>query len=92
MCRQGPGPWSKELHFFNRWPMPPTEDFLPCFPANVTQRPGGAMPDRVLVDGTPDYLFNSVAAPRIKAVVPQARFVVILRVRLMFAGCGRCAG
>lgn len=60
--------------------MPPVESFLPLFPSNVTNRPDGSMPDRVLVDGTPDYLFNPVAAPRIKAVVPQARFVIILRV------------
>lgn len=69
--------------------MPPSEDFLPCFPANVTQAPGSTGRERVLVDGTPDYLFNSVAAPRIRAVVPQARFVIILRVR--GTSTGECA-
>jgi hypothetical protein len=54
---------------------------MDCFPSNVTLQPPGAKPDTVLVDATPDYLFNSIAAPRIKSIVPQARFVIILRVR-----------
>jgi hypothetical protein len=60
--------------------MPSPEDFLRSFPETVPEQPDGIMQDRVLMDGTPDYFFISVAAPRIKAVVPQARFVIILRV------------
>jgi len=46
-----------------------------------------------LVDGTPDYMFNAMAAPRLKEMVPQAKFVVILRVRLGREGGtrARCA-
>jgi hypothetical protein len=65
--------------------MPPAVEFLKSYPDMTTQNsgdwPGGAYLQRkALVDGTPDYLFNSVAAPRIRAVVPQAKFVIILRV------------
>jgi hypothetical protein len=69
--------------------MPPVKSYLQCFPEDVLQ-PQHDEANRtrhtVLVDGTPDYLFNSVAAPRIRAMVPHARFVVVLRVCL-----ARCA-
>jgi hypothetical protein len=65
--------------------MPAQEDFLRCFPPehrnighNVDHK---IVPSHVIVDGTPDYMFNSVAAPRIKSLVPQAKFVIVLRVR-----------
>ena len=77
--RQPPGPWSKEVHFFNRWPLPPADEFLKCFP-NSEQPDWSLQNQLALVDATPEYLFNSVAAPRVKAIVPQAKFVVILRV------------
>ena len=80
------------MHFFNRWPMPPPEDFLKCFPTSD----GGDIPDwsvqqnKALLDATPEYLFNSVAAPRVKQMVPQAKFVIILRVRgLALDACTR---
>ena len=85
-CSRPDTMWSKELHFFNRWPMPPSEDFLRCFPDNIapgsgTWQDGTPAASRALVDATPEYIFNSVAAPRIQAVVPHAKFVLILRVR-----------
>lgn len=84
-CRRPPDKWNKEVHYFNRWPLPPQSSFLQCFPPehNTIARDGDhkVAPSHVLVDGTPDYMFNSVAAPRIKGLVPQAKFVIVLRVR-----------
>lgn len=40
----------------------------------------GAVALQVLVDSTFDYWTNAAAAPRIQAMIPQARFVVILQV------------
>lgn len=80
-CRRSPDKWNKEMHFFNRWPMPAGEMFLECFPSAHRKISEHNLADHVLVDGTPDYMFNSVAAPRIKGMVPQAKFIVVLRVR-----------
>jgi hypothetical protein len=99
MCRQLPRPHTKEVHFFNRWPLPPAGSFLRCFEPALSRRlngtddgstTGGAAvsaghpwlpPEFAMVDGTPEYLFNSWVPARLKVVVPQARFVVVLRVR-----------
>jgi hypothetical protein len=68
------------VHFFNRWPLPSTQDFLECYP-NGGDPEWALQKQFALVDATPEYLFNSMAAPRMQAVVPQAKFVIILRVR-----------
>lgn len=67
--------------------MPPTQDFLKLYPISILQTTGAwsdgkALETKALIDGTPEYLYNSVAAPRIRAVAPQAKFVIILRVRI----------
>ena len=83
-CRQRHGPWAKEVHFFNRYPLPspPKREYLKCFPPaawNIDKLPN---PNNfTLVDATPDYLFNAMAPPRIKALFSNAKFVVLLRVR-----------
>ena len=91
---------TKEVHFFNRWPLlqPAGPRFLtyfePALTGRLTGHPGEyptsdphhnegqpwKKDEFALVDGTPEYLFNSWAPARIKAVVPQAKFVVLLRV------------
>jgi hypothetical protein len=82
-CSQPRGPWAKEVHFFNQWPLPhpPKRRFLECFPRrawNIAKHPN---PNSfTLVDATPDYMFNAMAPARIKAMWPQAKFVVLLRV------------
>ena len=35
----------------------------------------------VFVDSTPEYLFSPSVAPRVKQMIPHAKFVVVLRVR-----------
>eukprot|EP00892_Ulva_mutabilis_P006828 jgi/Ulvmu1/4517/UM002_0243.1 len=70
---------SNELHFFDRWPMPPANAFLDSFPSEGVVRQKNQPLRKALFDATPDYLFNSVAAPRIKALLPAAKFVVVLR-------------
>lgn len=82
-CSQRRGPWAKEVHFFNRWPLSHTAkmDYISCFPASTWKLPMVTeSPKYALVDATPDYMFNSMAAPRIKAMWPAAKFVVLLRV------------
>jgi hypothetical protein len=83
-CRQAHGRWAKEVHFFNRWPLPkpPKREFLRCFPVQTWNIAKHEDPRNfTLVDATPDYMFNGMAAPRIKAMWPQAKFLVLLRVR-----------
>ena len=68
---------NKEVDFFNIWPLPTAEDksFLSYFPD------AGSIPEgSTLIDGTPLYLRTAMAAPRIQAMVPHAKFVVVLRV------------
>ena len=46
---------------------------------------GGDIPaSDCLLEGTPNYLYIALAAPQIQAMVPQAKFVVVLRVCRMF--------
>ena len=46
---------------------------------DITGLEGGA---KVMLDGTPRSLIGKFAAPRVKRLVPQARFVIVLRVLL----------
>lgn len=79
-CRRGHGdPWRKEVHFFDHWPLGSTQEYLSCFPAEVQEQAAVGKP-HVLVDATPAYLYTPAAAPRIKQAVPNAKFVIILRV------------
>lgn len=83
LCRQTLNSVSNELHFFDRWPMPPPGAFVDSFSSeSIASKPKQHL-KRALFDATPDYLFNSVAAPRIQALLPSARFVVVLRVRCL---------
>jgi hypothetical protein len=82
-CSQDKGPWSKEVHFFNQWPLPrpPKREFLRCFPSrtwNIAKHPNPHA--FTLVDATPDYMFTAIAPARIKSMWPQAKFLVLLRV------------
>ena len=47
----------------------------------ATETPG-ALKEPILLDSTFDYWSNAVVPPRMQAMVPQARFVVILQVWL----------
>ena len=72
------------MHFFNRWPLPspPKREFLRCFPSRTWNIANMPDPNNfTLVDATPDYMFNAMAPPRIKAIWPNAKFLVLLRVR-----------
>lgn len=79
LSRRGHDPWSKEVHFFDQWPAGTSKEYLACFPMKVR---GSALAGKphVLMDASPEYLLTPAAAPRIQAIAPQARFVVILRV------------
>ena len=70
---------TKEMDMFNTWPLPPVKDWRESFDLH-TRTPG---PDKVLLDSTPAYLHDAVAPAAIQALVPHARFVVILRVRAL---------
>lgn len=92
-CRQRRGPWAKEVHFFNRWPLRHTAkmDYISCFPPSTWKLQNSPeSPHYTLVDATPDYMFNTMAAPRIKAMWPTAKFVVLLRVCLPSIACITC--
>lgn len=97
MCCRRRDQFVKELHFFNRWPPLPTNSFPMLWrrEAGDRQAPNRskyirAMQDQdvhlphsfAMLDATPEYLFNAWSPARIKAAVPHARIVLVLRVRL----------
>lgn len=81
-----------DVHFFDRWPLPPTQQFLDAYPPGVlaavnasgtgaapgAARSSGSRP--VLVDASSSYLHTAAAAPRLRHVAPDARFVIVLQV------------
>lgn len=38
----------------------------------------------VFLDSTPNYMFAPTVAPRIQQAIPDARFIIVLRVRCFF--------
>lgn len=80
---QRPSRWAKEVHFYNRWPQPqsPKRNFLKCYPKSTWAWSDDTQTslNYTLIDGTPEYLFNSMVPPRLKQMWPQARFIVLLR-------------
>jgi hypothetical protein len=80
-------PWNaklqtKEPQFFNRWPLPTIENYLHAWHSGVVGAMlSGAAGQRVLLDASPQYLMSAVAPPRLKASIPHARFVLVVRVR-----------
>lgn len=70
----------KEPKFFNRWPLPPTEWYMHSWDAKTLgDILGGKQKNKVLLDGSPQYLMVPSAAARVKASVPQAKFVIVVR-------------
>ena len=86
-------PWrakllTKEPQYFNRWPLPSSENYLHAWHSGVVgAMVSGAAGERVLLDASPQYLMTAAAPPRVKATVPHARFVFVVRVRSHFAEC-----
>lgn len=73
----------KEPQFFNRFPLPPTGNYLGAWNATELAAMRSEVPRRrILYDGSPQYLMTAAAPARIKAAAPHARFVVIVRVRI----------
>jgi hypothetical protein len=73
---------AKEPQYFNRWPLLTPENYLHAFHSGVVgAMMSGAAGHRVLLDASPQYLMSAQAPPRIKAVVPHAKFVLVIRVR-----------
>ena len=80
--RRGRDKWRKEVHFFDQWPLGTSHDYVNCFPP---ERRASALLDQqsaVFVDASPEYLLTPAAAPRAAQIVPHAKLVIILRVRL----------
>ena len=72
----------KEPKFFNRWPLQPITAYLRAWDSEVMgDMLAGVSRHQVLLDGTPQYLQCPSAAARIKAAVPHAKFVIVVRVR-----------
>jgi hypothetical protein len=72
----------KEPKFFNRWPLPEMDSYMHAWDfSTVADILEGFTPDKVLLDGSPQYLMVPSAAARVKAAVPHAKFVVVVRVR-----------
>lgn len=73
---------SKEPQYFNRWPLPPVGQYLHAWHSGII---GAMVSDtagrRVLLDASPQYLMCAAAPPRIQAVIPHARFIMVVRVR-----------
>ena len=73
---------SKEPQHFNRWPMLSTEQYLHAWHSGVLgAMMSGSAGHRVLLDASPQYLMTAAAPARVKAAVPHAKFVVVIRVR-----------
>ena len=60
--------------------MGPSQEFLNLFPAKKRLRALHNIP-AVFLDSTPNSLFSPTVAPRVKQMVPHAKFVIVLRVR-----------
>lgn len=73
---------SKEPQHFNRWPMMTTEEYLHAWHSGVVgAMMSGSAGHRVLLDASPQYLLTAAAPARIKAAVPHAKFLLVIRVR-----------
>ena len=72
--------WNKEVRFFNSLPLGTSQEYLDLFSEKKLRRALYDIPS-VFLDSTPNYLFSPTAAPRVKQMVPHAKFVVVLRVR-----------
>jgi hypothetical protein len=65
--------WRKEVHFFDR------DDAFARGPAWYRAHFPRARPGMITGEATPSYLFVPAAPPRLAALVPRARLVVLLR-------------
>ena len=82
---------TKEPQYFNRWPLPSAESYLHAWHSGVVGAMlSGAAGERVLLDASPQYLMSAAAPPRVKATVPHARFVLVVRVRPRLSVCSSC--
>ena len=68
----------KEVHFFDSWPLPAFADWQDLYMQSNDSQPAA---QRVWVDATASLLHEPWAPARIQALVPHARFVMLLRVR-----------
>jgi hypothetical protein len=77
-----------DLHYFDQWPLPDAP-YVDHFAAGAASAPASSgvqgqpqdTAEPILLDSTWDYFASAAAPPRVKAVAPHARFVVILQVR-----------
>lgn len=67
-----------------------TQQYLDLFPANKVRKALDGKPT-VFLDSTPEYLFSPSVAPRVKQMIPNAKFVVVMRVRLCFLPAWHCS-
>lgn len=82
MCRRHPDKWRKEVHFFDQWPLGPSTEYINCFPKKRRVAALAGASRAVFLDASPEYLFTPAAAPRVQKILPNAKFVIVLRVRL----------
>jgi hypothetical protein len=73
--------WRKEVHFFDQWPIGTSADYVNCFPPKRRQAALSGSKPAVFVDASPEYMLYPTAAPHVAQVLPQAKIVVLLRVR-----------
>ena len=81
MSRSRQGKGYKELQFFNTWPARNTSEFLSMWPPHELRAMRDGSSRKFLFDATPEYLLNAAVPPRMKQMVPQAKIVIVLRVR-----------
>jgi hypothetical protein len=74
------GPSWKEVSYFDRHYARGAAWYRGNFPLTWSQRSRRrTRPDRIVGEASPSYLFHPLAAERVKALVPEARLVVLLR-------------
>ena len=80
----------KEMHWLEsvsgQWDRDDTEAYLESYTRNLTETQIDDLTEgrSFLLDATPAYLASYQAAPRAKQIMPHAKFVAVLRVRVCF--------
>lgn len=73
-----PGRSCIQPHYFDAWNLGENQTFTSLFPKDYIN---GTDRSRTLIDCTPAYMMNPKAPVRLAAMVPQARIVMLVRVR-----------
>jgi len=72
-------PFEKEVHFFDNGNQPAQNNFEKGLPWYKAHFPLAVAGQKITFETSPLYLFHPLAAQRIKAALPKARLIIVLR-------------